>query len=267
MPQPPHSIQPCRLQVRQPGSLAAADEAAQVHLGAGLGEREVVRPQPGGDALAEHRLGEVVQGALAGGPWSGPCRSPAPRSGGTPGCGWRRARRCGTPCPGRPRRSGSFALEQGAGLHRGGVRAQHQARLGRVDEERVLHLPRRVVGAEVQGVEVEPLGLELGPLGDLVAHRDEDVGDALLQGGAAGAGRRAAAGEGSVTSTVSSTRTRSSRSASNSAWRAASASSTGRGPPRCACRPRPWRPAAARRSRGWPGRAASGRRRARAGPA
>ena len=90
------------------------------------------------------------------------------------------------------------ALEQGAGLHRGGVGAQHEAALGRVDEERVLHLARGVVGVEVQGVEVEPLGLDLGALGDLPAHADEQVGDALPQQlervarAAAGGGRSAA---------------------------------------------------------------------------
>ena len=41
----------------------------------------------------------------------------------------------------------------------------------------------RVVLAEVQRVEVEPLGLDLGSLGHLVAHRDEDVGDPLGQRG------------------------------------------------------------------------------------
>ena len=54
--------------------------------------------------------------------------------------------------------------------------------LRRVDEEGVLHLPGRVVGVEVERVEVEPLGLDLGPLGDLPAHADEHVGDLLLQG-------------------------------------------------------------------------------------
>ena len=44
------------------------------------------------------------------------------------------------------------------------------------DEQRVLHLPRGVVGRDVERVEVVPLGLDLGPLGDLVAHRDEHVG-------------------------------------------------------------------------------------------
>ncbi len=123
-------------------------------------------------------------------------------------------------------------LEQGAGLHRRGVGAQHEAALGRVDEEGVLHLARRVVGVEVQGVEVEPLGLDLGALGDLPAHADEQVGDPLRT--SARCGWRAPSGRrpvGSVTSTASSTRMRSSRSASSSAWRAANA---------CATRPRAW---------------------------
>ena len=50
-----------------------------------------------------------------------------------------------------------------------------------VDEEGVLHLARGVILVEVQGVEVEPLVLELGTLRDLPAHADEDVGDLLLQ--------------------------------------------------------------------------------------
>jgi hypothetical protein len=40
-----------------------------------------------------------------------------------------------------------------------------------------------MVGAQVQRIEVEPLGLHLGPLGDLPAHRDEDVPDELLDRG------------------------------------------------------------------------------------
>ena len=50
-------------------------------------------------------------------------------------------------------------------------------------EERVLHLPGRMVGREVQRVEVVPLGLDLGALGDLVAHPDEHVGQPVGQGG------------------------------------------------------------------------------------
>ena len=51
------------------------------------------------------------------------------------------------------------------------------------DVEGVLLAARRVVGREVQRVEVELLGLDLGPLGQLPAHRDEGVGDVLGQDG------------------------------------------------------------------------------------
>ena len=55
MPQPPHSIQPSLLQVRQGRSGLPTDsprqtKQTQVHLGARLGEREVGRAQPGDDA-------------------------------------------------------------------------------------------------------------------------------------------------------------------------------------------------------------------------
>ncbi len=84
--------------------------------------------------------------------------------------------------PGAARRRG-LAFEHGTHLHRGGVGAQQQVGLGRVHEEGVLHFAGRVVRLEVQGVEVEPLGLDLGALGDLPAHADEDVPDAVLQQG------------------------------------------------------------------------------------
>ena len=51
--------------------------------------------------------------------------------------------------------------------------------VGRLGPEGVLHGAGRVVGAEVEGVEVEPLGLHDRALGDLPAHRHEDVGDQL----------------------------------------------------------------------------------------
>ena len=41
------------------------------------------------------------------------------------------------------------------------------------DEERVDRVPRRVVGREVQRFEVVPVGLDLGPVGDLVAEAAE----------------------------------------------------------------------------------------------
>jgi hypothetical protein len=75
------------------------------------------------------------------------------------------------------------AGQHGAGLDRRGVGAQHEVVLGRFGPERVLHGPRRVVGPEVEGVEVEPLGLEDRALGDLPAHGHEDVGDQLRASG------------------------------------------------------------------------------------
>ena len=78
--------------------------------------------------------------------------------------------------------------------------AQHEAGLGGLDEEGVLHLAGRVVGSEVQRVEVQPLGFDLGAFGDLPAVADEVVGDALLDelqrmAGTASAARR---GQGDV---------------------------------------------------------------------
>jgi hypothetical protein len=53
---------------------------------------------------------------------------------------------------------------------------------------------------EVQRVEVEPLGLDLGAFGDLEAHGDEDVGHPFLDHGerVAGASRRAVPRQGDV---------------------------------------------------------------------
>ena len=94
-----------------------------------------------------------------------------------------------------------LAREHGAHLHRRGVRAQHLPRaLGRRDVEGVLHGARGVVGQEVEGVEVEVLGLHLGTLGDLPAHRDEHVGDLFGDDGdrVARADRPALRGQGDV---------------------------------------------------------------------
>ena len=78
---------------------------------------------------------------------------------------------------------GQFPFQHGADLHGRGVRAHEQVGLGRLNEERVLHVAGRVVRLEVQGIEVEPLRLDLGPFGDFPTHADKDVGDAVLQRG------------------------------------------------------------------------------------
>ena len=117
-----------------------------------------------------------------------------------------------------------LARQHRARLNGRRVCAQHHRRPLGSDPERVLHRAGRVVRAEVEGVEVEPFGLDLGTLGDLPAHRDEDVGDVLRQrrDGVAGADA-AATSHGSVTSTASVTSARSSSAASTSAVLAASA--------------------------------------------
>jgi hypothetical protein len=73
------------------------------------------------------------------------------------------------------------------------VGAQQQMAVGGLDEEGVLHGPGGVIGIEAERVEVEPLVLDLGPLGDLPAHADEDVGGLVLQLGEGVAGARGAA--------------------------------------------------------------------------
>ena len=94
--------------------------------------------------------------------------------------------------PGRHDVDRRLLLEHRADLDRRRLRAQHEARVDRVEEEGVLHLPGRVVGPEVEGVEVEPLALELRTLGDLPAHADEGVDEALGDELDAGGARRAA---------------------------------------------------------------------------
>ena len=63
--------------------------------------------------------------------------------------------------------------------------------------ERVLHLPRGVVGRDVEGAKLYPVVLDVGAFGDRAAHGAEDRGD-LLDGAAdrvdqPGRPRRAAA--------------------------------------------------------------------------
>ena len=99
-------------------------------------------------------------------------------------------------------------LEHDAGLDRGGVGAQHDVGslplsgpdAGAVDVEGVLHLAGGVVGVEVEGVEVEPLVLDLRPLGDGPAHGGEEVADLVDEHveGVPGTGLRARGGDGDI---------------------------------------------------------------------
>ena len=163
-----------------PARAALEGGVPEVELGARLGEREEARAQAHLRLVAEDRLHEVVEGALE------------VRHGEALVDGHalelhedRQVR--GVELVGAEHATRSehverqLALEHRADLHRARVRAQHEVRLGRVDEERVLHGARRVIGVEVQRIEVEPLALDLGALGDLPAHSREDVAHPVLQ--------------------------------------------------------------------------------------
>ena len=161
-----------------PTDVAAAHEAQQVDLGGRLGEREVRRAQPRGQARAEHGGCEVVERPLeVGHSDAGVDREALDLT--------EDGRVRGVELVGTERAAGSNDVDgqrsrqQRANLHRRGMRPQDQPRIGSADEERVLHGPCRVVRDEVQRVEVEPLGLDLGAFGHLPPHRHENVGDAI----------------------------------------------------------------------------------------
>ena len=68
-------------------------------------------------------------------------------------------------------------LLHGAHLHGRGMRAQQDAV---AHEEGVVQRAGGMIGRRVEGLEVVVLGLDLGPVDDLVAHADEDVLDLAL---------------------------------------------------------------------------------------
>jgi hypothetical protein len=165
-----------------PARAALEGRVPEVELGRRLGEREEAGPQPHLGVVAEDGLHEVVE------------RAPEVRHREALVDGEalelhehgqvRRVELIGAVDAARREHvDRHLAVEHGAHLHGARVRAEHEVRLGRVDEERVLHGPRGVVGVEVERVEVEPLALDLGALGDLPAHAGEHVAHAVLQEG------------------------------------------------------------------------------------
>ena len=151
-----------------------ADHAADVHLGAGLGEGEKAGPEPKrrvrrkklvhegsqhalevaeGDALVHHQAFDLVEHGRVGHvriPAVGLARHDDPDR--------------------RPLRF------HGADLHGRGVGAE-QHLFGH--EQGVLHVPGRMVLGKVQGLEVVVIQLDLGAFGDVEAHAAEDGGDVL----------------------------------------------------------------------------------------
>ena len=72
-----------------------------------------------------------------------------------------------------------FLYEHGPDLHRARVRAQNRPRAigGFREIERVVVLPRRMLGWDVEGGEIVEVGLNVRPLGDPEAHVGKYFGD------------------------------------------------------------------------------------------
>ena len=70
-------------------------------------------------------------------------------------------------------------LQHGADLHRARMGAKHRPRAVRPfgEIERVVILPRRMLGRNVERGEIVEVGLDVRPLGDREAHIGEDLGD------------------------------------------------------------------------------------------
>ena len=94
----------------------------------------------------------------------------------------RRVRRVGIAAigaSGRDHADGRLLRQHGAHLHRARMRAQHMARavcLAR-EIERVVHLPRRMIGRDVELGEVVVVVFDVGTFGDRETQIGEDRGD------------------------------------------------------------------------------------------
>ncbi|MNQ92180.1 hypothetical protein D3C85_1075970 [compost metagenome] len=163
------------------GQLAARAVAANVHLGRGLGEGEVVRAEAGVDIVQfeeagdegfqrrlqmthvdiaiDHQTLDLMEHRRVGG-----------------------VRILTEGAAGRDDADRRLLAHHGAHLHRAGVGAQHLAlarfRVG-LEEECVVHFPRRVLGREVQGGEVVEVVLDVRAFGHGEAHFGEQ-GDHLV---------------------------------------------------------------------------------------
>ena len=173
----------------EPACAALLVREPQVEFGARLGEREVARTQTGLGFRAEHGHGKLIEHALQVGHGQMLVDRKSlhlvehRRMGGVELIGAEHAARA---CDVQRHATG----EQTTHLIGGGLGAQHhvgsdEARgvLGLIalDVEGILHLTCRMVGAEVQRVEVVPFGFHFRTVGNLPAHGDEKVFDILHQ--------------------------------------------------------------------------------------
>src|SRR5262245_31960836 len=146
-----------------------------VELGRRLGEREVRRAQPRRERAAEEGLRELVDRAGEVGE-----RDAAVDDEALDLVEHREVGGVGRVLPEHPARHDGVDRRRlrrhDPHLHRRGVGAQHRrAGCAELDVERVVHVASRVVGWEVEGAEVVPVRLDLGPLGNSEPETDEDV--------------------------------------------------------------------------------------------
>ena len=165
MPQPSSSIQPDCLHLRQP--LPAAENAADLHVRAGLSERKEAGKESRLHPRPEQRLHRVVQRSLQVGEGDVRCPRTAPPPGGRPANASRRPRRCDAPCP-EPRSGSAAAAAHRPDLHRRRVRAHQQPVAQRLSllpgqHQRVLRVARGMVRREIQRLEVVEVALHLRP--------------------------------------------------------------------------------------------------------
>src|ERR1035438_9258168 len=164
-------------------ALAAAEDAAHLHVGAGLGEGEERRIETRLHRRAEQRLHRVVQRALQVAEGDVGVHRQAfdlveyRRVGGV-------ERIVAMHLAGDHDAHRRRLLLHGANLHRRSVGAQQQTiarglALLAGDEQRVLRIARGMVRREVERLEVVVVGLDLGAFADGVAHRFE-YGDDLV---------------------------------------------------------------------------------------
>ena len=164
----------------RPAADPVADEARHGHLRAGLHEREVVRCQSDPRVLAEHRLRELEQRPL----------EVAERDALVHGQALHlmehgKVRGIGGLAPVHAARRDDehrrLLRLHGPDLHGGRLRAKEQVGpAGHVDVQRVLHGSGRMVGPDVEGLEVVPVRLDLWALHHAIPHPREHVDDLVL---------------------------------------------------------------------------------------
>ena len=156
-------------------TLAAADAAVDVHLGARLGEREIGRTEPHLHILSEHFLDKEINGLLQIGERNmlihiQPFRlmEETVRAGAD---GLVPVNAAGTNDP-----DGRFLCFHHPRLHAARMRTQQPVGIA-VNIEGILHVPRRMVLGQVEGGKIMPVVFDLGSLRYRKAQPSEDVDD------------------------------------------------------------------------------------------